>query len=332
MNIVTNYFCELYRATVDGWNRFWFTPTDPATLGLIRLCAGAMIFYTHLVWTLDLEGFFGPNARISTEFSQAFQNNSFAWSYLYGIQSPALLWTLHITALVILAMFAAGLFTRVTSVLTFLIVVTYAHRAAGTLFGLDQINGLLALYLMIGPSGAAFSLDALIGRARLLPSLHGESGYSRTVRFLLSQPTGADQASTTANIAIRLIQVHMCIVYLFAGFGKLFGVTWWDGTAMWGALANYEYQSFDMTWLAAYPLAINFLTHLTIVLECSYPVLIWPRLTRPLVLALAIPLHLGIAICMGMITFGLVMLIGNLAFVSPSLVRAVVSNFQVRKI
>jgi len=38
---------------------------------------------------------------------------------------------------------------------------------------------------------------------------------------------------------------------------------------------------------------------------------------------LAIPLHMGIAVCLGMMTFGLVMLIGNLAFVSPSLVRAV---------
>lgn len=316
MNIVTNYLSEFCRATVDGWNRFWFTPTDPASLGLIRLLAGAMIFYTHLVWTLDLEGFFGPGARISTEFVQEFHNNSFAWSHLYGIRSPTVLWTLHIAGLVILAMFTLGLFTRVTSVLTFLIVVAYAHRAAGTLFGLDQINGLLALYLMIGPSGAAFSLDRLLwGRSPDLP----------VSKFFLGRSGDLPHGSTTANIAIRLIQVHMCIVYLFAGCGKLFGVTWWDGTAMWGALANYEYQSFDMTWLAAYPLVINFLTHLTIVFECSYPVLIWPRLTRPLVLALAIPLHLGIAICMGMITFGLVMLIGNLAFVSPSLVRAVVA-------
>ena len=39
---------------VAGWNRFWFTPADPATLGAIRIFAGAMLFYTHLVWSLDL--------------------------------------------------------------------------------------------------------------------------------------------------------------------------------------------------------------------------------------------------------------------------------------
>jgi hypothetical protein len=117
----------------------------------------------------------------------------------------------------------------------------------------------------------------------------------------------------------------MCIVYLFAGFGKLLGETWWLGTAMWGALANYEYQTLDVTWLGAWPLVINALTHLVVVWEVSYSVLVWPRLTRPLVLALAVPLHLGIAFCMGMITFGLVMLIGNLAFVSPQVVRRFLS-------
>ena len=34
-----------------------------------------------------------------------------------------------------------------------------------------------------------------------------------------------------------------------------------------------------------------------------------------MMLLLAIPLHLGIGLCMGMLEFGLVMLIANLAFV-----------------
>ncbi len=39
----------------------------------------------------------------------------------------------------------------------------------------------------------------------------------------------------------------------------------------------------------------------------------------------AVAIHSGIAIGLGMITFGLVMLIGNIAFLSPGLVRGVVS-------
>ena len=67
---------------------------------------------------------------------------------------------------------------------------------------------------------------------------------------------------------------------------------------------------------------MHFLTHLTVFWELTYCVLIWPRLTRPWVLLLAIFVHGGIAVAYGMPTFGLVMLIGNLAFVSPQTVRA----------
>ena len=315
MGVVTAYFRELRESTVAGWNRFWFSPSDPATLGLIRLLGGSMIFYTHLVWTIDLLGFFGPTGRINADAAREFYGEgSFSWSYLHWIDSPALLWIVHVAALIVLAMFAAGLFTRITSVLTFVIVISYIHRAPFALFGLDQINTLLALYLMVGPSGAAYSLDNVFERRDWLSFLPD---------WLRGRPDLGDK-SVTANIAIRLIQLHMCIIYLFAGFGKLLGGPWWDGTAMWMSFANYEYQSLDMTWLAHYPAILDFLTHLTIAWECSYIALVWPRLTRPIVIALAIPLHLGIALCMGMITFGLVMLIANLAFVSPALVRMVV--------
>lgn len=306
--LTLDYLRELPVAAWNGWNRFWFSPSDPATLGMLRVLGGAMILYTHCVWSIDLLGFFGPQGRLSSEWGRMNNATPWAWSYLFWIESPGLLWTVHLFALVILAMFMLGLFTRVTSVLTFLIVVSYAHRASGALFGLDQINGMLALYLAIGPSGAAFSLDRLIARWR--------AGEALPV-----------VPSTGANLAVRLVQVHMCLIYLFAGSGKLLGESWWGGEAMWITFANYEYQSMDMTWLAGSPAIIDLLTHITVLWELSYAVLVWPRWTRPIVIALAVPLHLGIALCMGMITFGLVMLIGNAAFISPRLVRAGLAMF-----
>jgi hypothetical protein len=296
---------DYLREVARGWDRFWFTPADPATYCLIRLLAGWMLFYTHLVWSRDLEAFFGPAAWLSLD---AIDPRSYAPSYLYYVQSPAVLWTLHVAALVALAMFALGLFSRITSVLAFIITISYANRTPAALFGLDVINAMLALYLMLGPSGACYSLDRLIARWRA------------------GREIPPPRPSIAANIAVRLIQLHMCIVYLFAGLAKLQGMTWWNGTAMWLTVANLEYQSIDMTWLATWPLVLNLLTHVTVVWEVSYAALVWPRLTRPIVVALAIPLHLGIACFLGMITFGLVMLIGNLAFVPPRIVRAVLSR------
>lgn len=304
--MIVSYLKELYRGVVEGWDRFWFTAIDPATLGIIRILSGTMLFYTHLVWSIDLWGFMGDNGRFSPELVSRFHDHSpFAWSYLPWIDhSEALLWGVHLLGLVVILLHTCGLWSRWTSILAFIVAVSYVHRAPGALFGLDQINVMLAMYLMLGGAGGAYSLDRWLAERRRHPK---------------SPPL--PPTSVIANISIRLIQLHMCVIYLFAGTGKLLGDTWWDGTAMWGAVANSEYQSLDMTWLAPFPLLISLLTQISLAWEISYCVLVWPRLTRPLVIALAIPLHLGIAIAMGMITFGLVMLIANMAFISPWIIR-----------
>ncbi|HEY2759781.1 MAG TPA: hypothetical protein VGI75_03540, partial [Pirellulales bacterium] len=65
------------------------------------------------------------------------------------------------------------------------------------------------------------------------------------------------------------------------------------------------------------------LAHGTIFLELSYCALVWPRLTRPLIVFGAVLMHLGIGAFLGMWTFGLAMAIANVAFVSPWVVRRI---------
>jgi hypothetical protein len=225
------------------------------------------------------------------------------------LDSPAALWTAHIVALIVMAMLTVGLFTRVVSVLACVITLSYCHRLAGALFGLDQINAMLAMYLMIGPCGEVYSVDRWLASRRSV------------------KPLSTPRASVTANIAIRLIQFQMCVIYLFGGIGKMRGETWWDGSALWLAIFSYEYQSLDATWLAQWPWLIALLTHVTVFWETFYCVLVWPRLTRPVMLALAVLVHGGICLFLGMITFGTAMMIGNLAFVSPQLVDSVIGWF-----
>ncbi|HEX4132572.1 MAG TPA: HTTM domain-containing protein [Pirellulales bacterium] len=309
MKTVWQYFRELGQGTVAGWNRFWFAPADPATLGLIRILAGAMLLYTHLVWSRGLMDFFGPQSWISADAAKLQTGDTWAWSYFWKIDSPMLLWTVHLAALVVFTMLMLGLFSRIVSVLAFVAALSYVNRTPGALFGLDQVNCMLATYLMVGPCGAAYSLDRWIAAHRA-----GEG----------SLPPA--QPSTGANVSIRLLQLHMCIIYFFAGLSKMQGAMWWSGTAMWGAFANLEYQSLDMTWLHNAPVVVALMTQITAYWELTFAALVWPRLTRPLVLAVAIPLHVGIGLCLGMWTFGLAMLIGCTSFVSPTLVRQVLDR------
>jgi hypothetical protein len=302
-----NYARDVWAA----WDQFWFTPANPATLSAIRVLAGAMLLYTHLIWTLDLEAFFGQHGWLPTRLSQeleAFIGGGQAlprwgnWSYFNQIDSPALLWSVHIAALIVFFLLMIGLFSRVMSVLAFVAAISYSNRITpGAYFGLDTINTMLAMYLVVGPCGARYSVDRLWRLRR--------GAAERTAPRI------------SANVAIRLIQLHMCVIYLFSGIGKIRGPAWWEGVAAWYSFANLEYQTWDMTWLADHPYIVNFMTQLTVFWELSYCALIWPRLTRPWMLLLAVVMHAGIIFALGMPTFGLVMLIGNLAFVSPTTVQ-----------
>ncbi len=296
-----NYCGDLWRA----WNQFWFTPTDPATLSLLRVLAGALLFYTHLIWSLDLSAFLGPEGWLPVEYLRGeVQGQQWSvWSVFFWIKSTWLLWCVHVFALLVFFCLMIGLFSRSAAVLAFLLAVSYAQRISpGAFFGLDKVNVMFAMYLMLGHCGARYSVDRLLRLRR---------GEQASVVY-----------STSANIAIRLIQIHLCIIYLFSGLAKLGGENWQAGTALWWAVANLEYQSLDMTWLAGWPVLVALLTHLTLFWELFYCCLVWNRFTRPLVLWTAIFVHGGIALAMGLMTFGLAMIFANLSFLSPATVRA----------
>jgi len=311
MNAAARAAREWIQSLVSGWDQFWFTPARPHTLCVIRILTGAMMLYTHAVWAFGSADFLGPQSWIPASVARS-TAAPYAWSHLYYVESPALLMLLHLAALVVFLLLTLGVFSRVMAVAAWLLTVAYCHRMQGALFGLDQINAMLGMYLMLGPCGAVFSVDSWWKNRRA--------------------PGPVTVApSVAANIAIRLIQIHLCVIYLFSGIGKTKGGMWWDGSAVWFSVANYEYQSLDMTWLASMPWLIALLSHITIFWELSYCALVWPRRTRPIVLAVAVAVHGGIALFLGMITFGAVMLIANLAFVPPAVFEWIAAQAPGRK-
>ena len=71
---------------------------------------------------------------------------------------------------------------------------------------------------------------------------------------------------------------------------------------------------------------MNLLTHVAILWEISFCVLIWVPRLRPLVLAVAVALHLGIGAFLGMWTFGLIMLVGCASFLPNEWFRKIVDR------
>jgi Vitamin K-dependent gamma-carboxylase len=272
------------------------------------MATGAMLAYVHAIWCLRLDDFMGKNALIDSQLIQRLHRDDFTWSYLWGIDSMPLLWTHQGLAIVVSICMSLGLFTRLAVPLAWFMTLMVCHRMTGFLFGLDQVVMMLAMYLMLAPSGSTFSLDALI--AKRIESTNKSNSF---VAWLFP----SDAPSSMITVATRLIQIHLCIVYLFGGIAKLRGEMWWDGTAMWFSAVAYEYQSIDLTWIGRYPFFGAILTHVTVFWETFYCVLVWQRWSRMIILGLAVAVHGGIALFLGMITFGVMMIVANLAFVEP---------------
>lgn len=299
-----------------GWHRFWFTPADPVVLSTMRVLVGGMLFYTHIVWGMNLRAFFGADGWNSPEVVRAMQEGMFSPSFWWYVPEHFMR-EVHVVCLSVLFLFWIGCFTRVTSILAFLITISYSYRAQMANYGLDQINGLLALYLCIGSSGALLSVDRCW-------KVYRAKRAARAAKQAFAIPPVPASASTC--LAIRLIQLHFCVIYSFAGLSKLQGDAWWNGEAIWRAFSNLEYQSVDMTWTAWYPWISELATHTTIVWEVFFTVLIWVRPLRPLILFMGFFMHIGIGALMGMWTFGLVMIFGHLSFWSPNFLRRVLGR------
>lgn len=289
---------------LEAWHRFWFEPADPLMLGIIRLLGGWMLFYNLAVWTLDLEAFFSDNGLQPLRAVKALYENRPIFSFWLWT-GDQYLWPMHITCLVISGLFCLGFATRVTSILSFLITISYSQRVPIANFGFDQILGMLCLYLSVGPSGAAVSIDSLIRRWWL-----GRKGL-----------VDAPRKFASARVAMRLIQLHLCAIYFWAGFAKLKGPSWWTGEAMWRVIANEEYQTMDLTWMAWVPWLPFLIAHVTIAWEVFFIVLVWNPRFRPLMLFMGVLMHVGIGAFLGMWTFGLIMAFAYLAFSDPDLWR-----------
>lgn len=324
---IQRYFTELYSSLTGGWDRFWFTPTDPTTLAAIRICTGAVLLYVYISCVPALPSLIGPEAWIDDQaigqlreeipgFAEDGGVEAYRWwghSVWFYVRDPAAIDVLYGTFLVAIICFMIGFCSRIANVLVWIGHLSFIHRSYTTWFGLDVVLAMLLLYMMFGPTGSALSVD-------------------RAFRVWRRQRSGrnpddsAPELSWTANVVVRLIQVHLCVIYLCSGLAKLQGEMWWDGTAIWHVLMLGDLSPFDMRWLSQLPywcidLVSNLGVAATLIFEISFVFLIWNRMLRPLLLAAAVALHVGIGLFMGLGTFAAIMLTACLSFVPPENLR-----------
>jgi hypothetical protein len=238
------------------------------------------------------------------------------YSPWFHVTDPRLLWAIHCAHLFVITLFMLGMYTRVTSVLTWLAGLAYINRAQPYLFGQDTMMNLSLFYLMMSPCGAKWSLDRWMARKAAL------------ARGVVLPPVAP---SVSAGFVLRLFQIQYCFMYLSAGLSKLKGTAWWNGTALFGCMANAEFSPMHIKayrdlvrWLCqhrvAWELVNTSVAALTLATEISFPFLAWTRL-RPVVVSAALMMHTGIAVLMGLSVFSLFMFSMLLCWIPPDAIN-----------
>lgn len=120
------------------------------------------------------------------------------------------------------------------------------------------------------------------------------------------------------NLYLRVLQLHLCVVYFTAGFSKLGGQEWMNGTAIWQAINQPQFYTGLTPFvksLASYPWGSATLTWGTLAIELFFPLLIWIRWGKMQAIFLigVILMHVFIGAVMGLQLFAWVMIVFDLS-------------------
>lgn len=138
-----------------------------------------------------------------------------------------------------------------------------------------------------------------------------------------TSPFFNDLKTAFHNMALAGIKIQICLAYFLAAWFKLTDVAWLHGSAVHHIFQIPEYAN-DL--LMSLPLWLCILlNYATMAYQLLFPFTIWFRSCKIYLLAFGILQHLVIAFCMGLFSFGIIMIICYILFLrydEPSADRA----------
>ena len=190
-------------------------------------------------------------------------------------------------------MIGVGLYANFFSFIAWLIHLVIFNTSVVYAYGVESFIHVLLFYFIFMPVDANCSLSSLFFK-----------------NYWEKRKAGAQ---IKARIFLRVLQIHLCIIYLDAGLSKMFGIHWWNGEAVWRSLTQFPFNPFNLTFLHDFPLLLQVSGWAVLSIEILYVLLVWHKTTRRFFLPCVIILHAGIAFLVGLHFFGFIMIILNLA-------------------
>jgi len=110
-----------------SWDRFFFQPQTAKVLGVYRIAIGLLTLYSFLLFAKDTTTFFSDQGLVTVATLDKVVNRDWH-SLLYWIRYPMGVRLVLAGLLVSGACFTVGFYTQVSSILLFLLVVSFHER------------------------------------------------------------------------------------------------------------------------------------------------------------------------------------------------------------
>lgn len=275
-------------------DRFLFASCDPLMGSVLRIAYAALLIVYVAIWMIDGSRWFSDEGVVSAESVQRMHKIP-SWSLFFIASSTKCVQAGLVILLIQSCLLLVGCWSRFQMGCIFFWLVSFQHRNPLICDGEDTVFRLFAFFFLFLPLDHAWSLTA---RFRSRPARH-------------SGPSSA--------WGLRLIQIEMTVIYLSAGWSKLQGATWRDGSALYYVSRMDDYfgrsvlpeSTFDIPWL------IRIATWAALLTELALPFALWFKSTRRVALIAGIGFHLAIEFTLNLFLFEWIMIVGLLSFVRP---------------
>jgi hypothetical protein len=249
-----------------AWTRFWFRPSDTAALAVLRVLTGTLVQLWILSHTWSVQAFFGLDGWIDQQAYQDLaripEEQAPGWSLVYLTRDhPALLTVFHWGAGAVSFLFALGVCTRLTGILTWVAVASFtANPTIET--DAEVFLVLLTFYMMVAHVLQGLQRPGLSVFERITGGLP---------QWLSRGKKPEAEGSVGANVGIRLLQVHFAIAVAVGALHKLQMGEWWSGVAFWYHL----YPARETTLSMAQEYASRPQAFMAVLSVSAYAVLAW---------------------------------------------------------
>jgi len=203
-------------------------------------------------------------------------------------------WTLAVYVLTLTAalLFMVGRFTRVSGIMLAVGMLSLHLKNIYIIHSGDTLMRLMVIYLALGQSGAAYSLDRRIALAR---------GASPEPVLISAWPQ-------------RLIAFQISLCYLITVWFKWMGTAWRNGTATWYPSQLHEFDRFPVPEFLERQPFIGITTFGTLLAELALAVVVWYKPWRKWVLLSGLALHAYIEYRFNIPFFAVTIVTGYIAY------------------